>query len=164
MISGGSEHGVQFGREFFVHRVSSGPLVLRLILETVGLTRATAVDRAALIARVVEACDGIRRRDFLQPATWPDLPRVAAAGKPAYAAYGTILYALIHAPPSRLASTPSSTPMQRRTVFCAALGELGPVPEIAQALAALGEDDHATIRVTSARDAVQLWDRIAPHR
>ncbi len=172
VIGGGSERGVQVGQEFFVRRVSSGPLVLRPILETVGWVRITAVDRAAAIAQVVEMCDGIKQGDFLHPATWPDLPPIAAAGEPDYAAYGTILYA----PDTRAAIATRQYAVvdlgadhglaagQRLTVFRAALGDLGPVTEIAQALAVLVEDDHATVRVSSARDAVQLGDRIAPHR
>ena len=172
VIGGGSERGVQVGQEFFVRRVSSGPLVLRPILETVGWVRITAVDRAAAIAQVVEMCDGIKLGDFLHPATWPDLPPIAPAGEPDYAAYGTILYA----PDTRgtigtreyvvidIGAAHGLAAGQQLTVFRAALGDFGPVTEIAQALAVLVEDDHATVRLTSARNAVQLGDRIAPHR
>ena len=175
VISGGSDRGVQIGQEYFVRRVTAPPTayaVPRPIVVTTGWIRIVAVDREASIATVVRACDGMQQGDFLELVSWPELPLAAALGEPDYTDTGMVVFA----PDGRfyaaaglyviidLGTSRGLAVGQRLTLFRSAFGDRGPVTELAQAIAVTVAPDHATIRLTQSRDAVEIGDRVAPHR
>ena len=53
---------------------------------------------------------------------------------------------------------------QRLTLFRSAFGDSRPATELVQAILVRVESDHPTISLTQSRDAVQIGDRVVPHR
>ena len=175
VIGAGHTQGIDAGQEYFVRRVVSlGRLGNNapLVLHTAGWVRIIAAERDAALARVVRACDGLQRGDFLEPVDWPAAVQLAEPGDPDYDNAGVILFGLDGRQfiaenqyfVLTLGVTHGLVPGQRLTVFRKTLGHLRAVTELGEAVVVTVEDESATARLMRMRDAIEVGDLIAPQR
>ena len=141
-------------------------------MHTAGWIRIVDAERDAAIARVVRACDGIERGDFLELAEWPAETPIAAPGQPDFDNPGVILFGLdgrsLIATPEHFVLTLGTThgivAGQRLTVFRHTLDGQDAITELGEAVAVVVDAESTTARLTQTRDAVEVGDLVAPQR
>ena len=177
VVGDGIADGLSSGQLFVVRRRSRRQmqppeldrLNLRLTgIRTLGVVRIVEVDADLSSAEVLEMCEGFADGDYLEPF---EAPRVPAAVPPDYTDPGIVLFG---DPGRRIAGsgdlvlvTRGSTvvvPGQGVTFYRPALDGRGPLREIASGMVMEVGASTSMIRITEARDAVFLGDRVAPQR
>ena len=178
VVSGGADHGVRVGQEYFVRRFTNDQFALPLTglppigIKTAGWIRIVDVEKDLAIAVVAHACDGMLEGDYLEPFVRPVEPAALPAGEPDYANAGVLIMGderrQIGADGAMMildrGSSQGVRPGQRVTIFRDTLGRGAPVSRVGEGTAVVVRQDTTVVRIERARDAIYVGDRAALHR
>ena len=179
VVDGGTNAGVQLGREYFVRRS------LRFGLPygapphgalNVAWIRIVAVNETTAIANVVQMCDAVASGDYLDPFTMPtpppDAERTVATGEPDFTVLSRVVAGAQHRDlggAGDLMVMSSGTdqgvaPGARFAVYRDVQAGGMPLASVGEAVVISAARTESVIRLTQTRDAVQPGDYLVPRK
>lgn len=178
-IAGGTTQGVKKGQVYFVRRAVPDRFAVPMAdgvpvtsVHTAGWLRIDEAQSDSSIGTITQACDGIETGDYLQLFELPKVAPTARSGEPDFSAPG---HFILGDDRRQMGSAGSMMVIdrgsdhglragQRLTIYRETMAGRGPVSTLGQATVLAVSAEHSTVRIDSARDAVQVGDLVAVQR